>query len=64
MCFTPLVIKNSFISALVNGEPLSVTIDSGIPWFANKILSLSIVVADDPDFTGKGQSISKSIYNH
>ena len=34
-------------------EPLLDTIDSGIPWFANKILSLLIVAADDADFTGK-----------
>ena len=53
MCRTPLAVRNSVISALVNGDPLSDTSDSGIPWVANRIRSLSIVVADDADFTGK-----------
>ena len=59
MCLTPLAVRNSFISALVNGDPLSDTIESGIPWVANRIRSLPIVVADDADFTGKRQSILK-----
>ena len=53
MCLTPLAVRNSFISALVNGDPLSDTIESGTPWVANRIRSLPIVVADDADFTGK-----------
>ena len=52
ICLTPLAVRNSFISELVNGEPLSDAMDSGISWVANKARNFPIVVAEEADFTG------------
>ena len=56
------------IHCLMDDRVMSDTIDSGMPWVANKVIKFLIVAADDADFTGstsihleKASTTTKSI---
>ena len=47
MYLTSLAVRNAFISALVNGYPMSDTIDSRMPWVTNKVLGFLLMTGPD-----------------